>query len=110
MSYDVYLVVQSGDNELADVWARNMTSNVAPFWREIGVDLTGELNGKPGGTIVGVLREALLKYNRTKYLVDYDDFIRGDGKWGNVPIALEFLEELSVACKRHNRAILQVSY
>ncbi len=49
MSYDVCLTLETGGEEQAMVTcSRNMTSNVAPVWREADADLA-EMDGKKAG-------------------------------------------------------------
>lgn len=104
MSYDVSLNVHVNDGPC--VFDRNMTSNVAPMWREAGIDLR-LAKGALAGALVYRLNEAIqaMKTDQEKYLA-----MQPDNGWGDYNGALQFLVDLRDACVHFPTMTVQVSH
>ncbi|MGH3795966.1 MAG: hypothetical protein ACRDSP_13875 [Pseudonocardiaceae bacterium] len=100
MSYWVGLVL-AGDY-LTD---RNMTSNVAPMWREAGADLA-EFDGRAAAEVLPVLRTAIAAMEDDPAV--YEAMNPANG-WGDYDSCLEFLRELVKDFTAHPKATVVVS-
>ena len=84
----------------------NMTSNVAPVWRAAGVDLI-DLDGKTLHEAVPVVEPALARLEADPR--SFDQYVRGDGTWGDVESAIRLLRFIVDEGKRVQHGILRVS-
>ncbi len=72
MSYDVYLEIDTGNGNMAEVYWVNMTSNVAPMWRlAMGLNAIRGLHGRQAGDCIDELVVGLAhmqnEQNRPQY-------------------------------------------
>lgn len=105
MSYDVYLVVQTGPAASAVVFESNHTSNTSPMWRAAGCDLA-EAHGKTAPELAAQLTRAVADMeSRPEH---YRPMNPANG-WGSYDTALTFLRELLAACELHTFARVEVS-
>lgn len=105
MSYWVYLEIKQGQS-LADVFERNMTSNVAPMWRKAGANLA-ELDGKLGEWMIPPLTVAVV---RMKAEPDEYKKLNSPNGWGDYETTLAFLEDLLAACREHPQATFRANH
>jgi hypothetical protein len=86
MSYDVSINCSHGH----EAWSGNMTSNVAPMWREAGADLA-EFDGQTTEWAVSELRPALadMESNPEKYIA-----MEPSNNWGDYHGCKRFLETI----------------
>ncbi len=106
MSYDVWLVIDTGGPQPVEVTVgRNMTSNVGPMWRLAGADLA-EFHGRIAGDVLPLLDAAItdMRSNPAKYRA-----LNPANGWGNYERCLDFLRGLRADFENHPRAIVQVS-
>lgn len=107
MSYDVWLEIDTGGKEPAMVAdCGNMTSNVAPVWRAAFCDVA-LFDDRQAGDCVRHLVRGLENLHR-----DPDSFsslVRGDGSWGCVQDAIEYLEKLLTVFRAHPKCTVRVS-
>lgn len=105
MSYDVYLAIPTGGNSSACVFDRNMTSNVAPMWREAGADLAN-MDGKPATECTGALTAAIdaMRADPDKYRA-----MNPPNGWGSYESCLDYLTSIRDACVEHPACTLRVS-
>ena len=108
MSYWVYLRINTGGRNDAEIYSRNMTSNVAPMWRKAGIDLQ-ECDGKPVTDVLPVLRAAVAAINDPSEYAAYKALEPSNG-WGDYAGAVQFLEELLRACEDNPACTVDVSY
>lgn len=106
MSYDIYLHVDGGAGYGVCAFDRNMTSNVAPMWREAGCDLR-DLKGVLAWRAVDSLSAAI--DNMTNYPADYRKMEPANG-WGDYEGCLKFLTEIRDACRKYPTAEIGVSH
>lgn len=108
MSYDVYLTIDTGGEEPATVAdCGNMTSNVAPVWRHVGADIA-EFHGRTAFDCLPDLKLALKQLKATPRA--FDHLVRGDGSWGRVESAIEYLTRLERDFTAHPKATVYVSH
>jgi hypothetical protein len=108
MSYDVWLTIDTGGEEPATVAEPgNMTSNVAPVWRAVGADVS-EFDGKLATDCIAKVGWALIKLKAAPRA--FDHLVRGDGNWGTVESAIDFLERLDRDFRAHPKATVVVSW
>lgn len=105
MSYDVTLYIDTGAGNYICCFDSNMTSNVAPMWREAGADLA-KMHELPAWRAVDVLTAAI--DNMTNYPQDYRAMEPANG-WGDYDGCLEFLTSIRDACRKHPRAYISIS-
>lgn len=107
MSYDIWLVIDTGGTEPARVgeldW--NYTSNCGPMWRAAGADLA-EFDGKPAGECFPILTDAIaeLRANPEKYMA-----MNPPNGWGSYKSLIPALVELAKGLEPHPKAIVRVS-
>jgi hypothetical protein len=107
MSYDVWLEIDTGGPERASITqSRNMTSNVAPVWRAAFCDVA-LFDEKQAGDCVRHLVRGLDGLRRNPR--SFDNLVRGDGSWGTVESAIEFLEGLLADFRAHPKCTVRVS-
>lgn len=106
MSYDIWLVVDTGGDEPTEVGSNwNYTSNMAPAWCEAGADLAA-FAGKPAGECVAVLDEAIKQMIAEPE--KYKAFNAKNG-WGSYDTLLPALQRLFQNFRNHPKAIVRVS-
>ena len=106
MSYDVYIVIDTGAAEPVEVFWRNYTSNCGPMWRHAGADLQ-DFNGAPCTEAVGPLAEAVKRME-----ADPDTYraMNPANGWGDYESCLEFMRDIATACAEHTKASMRVSW
>lgn len=105
MSYDVYLEIDTGGDELVEVYDRNYTSNVSRMWRTAGVNLR-ELTGMVAADAVPLLDRAIGAMTAE---ADTYRAMNPPNGWGDYDGALTFLCDLRAACVKHPKTTLRVS-
>jgi hypothetical protein len=105
VSYDVWLEIDTGGGNTAYVFDRNMTSNVAPMWREAGADLA-EMDGKPAVDCWPALANACdnMVDNPEKYKA-----MNPPNGWGSYDTCLDFLRSIRDACQEHPACTVRIS-
>lgn len=107
MSYDVALTIDTGGDEPAVVAdCGNMTSNVAPVWRQAGADLD-EFDGRLARNCVDAVSAA--RRNLMRSPRSFDHLVRGNGSWGTVESAIDYLTRLERDFLAHPNATVAVS-
>ena len=106
MSYDISLSIDTGIGNMSQVEDWNYTSNVAPMWREAGVDLR-ELNGKAATLCAPLLSIAILEMERNP---DKYQAMNPANGWGDSDGCLSLLTMIRDACLLHPMAVLEVSW
>jgi hypothetical protein len=106
MSYWVHLEINTGAGNYADVYERNMTSNVAPMWRKAGADIA-EMNGKTATDCTEMLSAAIntMRAEPTTY-----EAMNPANRWGDYAGCIDFLTDLRDACVQHPDCIVRVSH
>lgn len=110
MSYDVHVNCHTCGEDLMG-GRSNMTSNVSAVWTEAGAPLR-DWGGKTACTVLPALQAAIHRlsdipaYERE----EWTQMVRGDGSWGTVDSAREFLTRIRDACCRDPFATLSVSH
>jgi len=108
VSYDIYLEVDTGAEDLATVVEiGNYTSNVAGMWaRALGRRLY-ELGGMNAADALPLLEAAVCAMR-----ADPDGYRELDpaNGWGRYEGALEYLDRLRGACARHPKTQIRVSH
>jgi hypothetical protein len=105
MSYDVWLEVDTGGAEPAQVgesW--NQTSNVAPMWRAAGADLA-EFHGMLAADCVPQLQAAIT--NMVEQPDKYTPMNPPNG-WGSYDTCLGFLRGLLAEFVKHPKATVHI--
>lgn len=105
MSYDVYLEISTGAGNTADVFDRNMTSNVAPMWRKAGADIA-EMDGKTAADCAPLLAAAVTAMEIDPAAYRLMDPPNG---WGSYETCLDFLVSVRDACVEHPACTIRVS-
>lgn len=107
MSYDVYLAISTGPDPDAYAYAfsDNYTSNVAPMWRDAGIDLR-EWHGQPAIELCQPLRSAISDMTTRP---DHYLALEPTNGWGDYNGALRFLIDLAAACETHPYTVVRVS-
>lgn len=97
MSYDVDLIVETGPKHYASAWDSNITYNLVPMMRAVGIELK-ELHGADALSTWRLLADACgkLAAHPDKYVVH-----NPPNGWGNYDICLEFLRDFRDACLNH---------
>lgn len=105
MSYDVSLVIDTGDSEPHEVASHNHTSNTARMWRAAGCDIA-EFHGKSAVEFHAALTAAIIEI-----AADPDAYRQYDATngWGDLESTLGFLRDLQGACARHPKTTVAVS-
>lgn len=107
MSYDVYLEADTGGPDLVDVWWANHTSNTSRMWSiALGDKSLRDLDGHEAGVEVERLAAAVARMEAAPRF--YRRFNPENG-WGSYDTALDFLRELTDACRRHPKTTIRVS-
>ena len=106
MSYDIYLTVDTGGPEPAQVgndW--NFTSNCAPMWRAAGIDFAA-ISGSTAYWVTPYLELAIENLK-----ADPDRFraMNAANGWGIYDQLIPALEELLAEWRRHPMATVSVS-
>lgn len=108
MSYDIYLEVDTGAEDLTPVVEiGNYTSNVSPMWAQaLGCRLY-ELDGMGAADALPKLEAgvAAMRADPDGYL----DLNPANG-WGRYEGALEYLDRLRAACAEHPKTRIRVSH
>lgn len=105
MSYDVSLYIDTGAGGSAEVFWRNMTSNVAPMWRKAGADLA-EFQGKAADACVEPLAKAIaaMEADPGTYKA-----MNPETGWGDYTGCLDFLKSIHEACVTHPACVVHIS-
>lgn len=105
MSYDVWLVIDTGGPEPGHVGAsHNMTWNVAPMWRLAGADV-GEFHDRLAGDLLPDLDKAISEMETNPG--PYEALNPGNG-WGSYETCLGFLRNLRADFRAHPKATVKV--
>lgn len=106
MSYDFSLDIDTGCGNTVCIWDCNITSNVAPMWREAGIDFRA-MDGAPAIQVAVALRPAVsaMAADPTTYRA-----MNPDNGWGDADGCLRFLRDLLEACEMHPNTVLRVSW
>lgn len=130
MSYDVTVHLDGGAGQEVECWWGNMTSNVSSLWTEAlalpekpwirdGETITHAdgtpamnrglnlLDGAPCSEAAGILADAVRRAKT--WSPDKVASIDAPNGWGTGREAIEFLEEIALACARFPRGTLRVS-
>lgn len=115
MSYDVYLVVDTGrtytdhrDGTIkpnpVSVWETNYTSNCSRMWCTAGVDLH-DLEGMSASEAAPRLEAAIeeMRTNPGKYKA-----MNPENGWGDYDSALQFLNDIRNACRLHPKTTVHI--
>jgi hypothetical protein len=106
MSYDIWLLMDTGGPEPATVWdGWNYTSNCGPMWRQAGADLA-EFEGKTAGECLPILRAAIEELQA--HPIKYKAMDPPNG-WGSYDTLVPALDELADGFSRHPKATVRVS-
>lgn len=105
MSYDVYLMIDTGGPEPYTFGDWNYTSNCAPMWREAGADLA-EFHGKLAGECAPILEKAIDVMRREPERFKAMNPPNGWGDYDSVIDRLVYLVEMLEA---HPKATVVVS-
>ncbi len=105
MSYDIWLIIDTGGPEPAHVggdW--NCTSNCAPMWRAAGADLA-EFNGRKAADCLPVLDAAIQKMQ-----ADPETYraMNPPNGWGDYDSLVRALERLAQELRYHPKATVRV--
>lgn len=107
MSYwfSLFNIVDAEDPEW-EVFSENMTSNVAPMWREAGCDLR-DLKSWKAKDCVKPLCDAInrMKADPKKYRA-----MNPANGWGNYDSCVEFLVHCHDACLANPESIVHISH
>lgn len=110
MSYDGWLVIDTGGDEPATVAELgNCTSNVAPMWRralhEAGEDIRlRDTEGRTAGEVLPLLRRAVTHMEGHPGV--YKAMNPANG-WGDYEGALNYLRGVAELCQRHPKTTLR---
>ncbi len=109
MSYDTYMMMDTGGETLATVCEiGNMTSNVSPMWtKALGFPLS-DMEGWTGKECAPHLERALKVIGNPETRSDFEAMNPSNG-WGNVGSAEEYLKDIFGVCKMHPKAKLFIS-
>lgn len=110
MSYDGWLVIDTGGPEMAEVVELgNYTSNVAPMWRKAlsaaGEDIRlSDTGGRISAEVLPLLQSAVA------HMREHPDEYRPldpENGWGDYEGALTYLAKVADECERNPRTSLQ---
>lgn len=107
MSYDIWAKCPCGcPNCKFEYVDWNYTSNMAPAWREAGVDLA-EFHGKTCGELADALTVSidLMEKDRDEYARLFDS----PNGWGSIETLIPALKALQRQCSQRRGAHLEVS-
>ena len=106
VSYDVSLWIDTGAGNEAEIGWWNMTSNVAPMWRDAGVDLRDLKDVKAADAVgpLGIAAQNLVN-DPARYRA-----MNPENGWGSYDGCLKFIETLRDACRAHPNAVVRVSH
>lgn len=101
MSYCVSLTIRTSNDDLepgawATIWSETITSNLAPMWREAGLDLA-ECHGQNAGECEASIRAAADAIERD--VMRFAKLSPANG-WGDLPGCVAFLRRLSLKCRQ----------
>lgn len=105
MSYDVSLEIETGGDSSAQVFWRNMTSNVAPMWRKAGADIA-DMDGRTAAECAPILAAAVTAMETDPAAYKLMDPPNG---WGSYETCLDFLRSIHAACVEHPACSISVS-
>lgn len=108
MSYDVYMVIDAGGDELATVCDVGIyTWNVSEmYYACLGDGGINSLKGKKGKTVIGKLRRAIRKMQDNPVVYKKLNPVNG---WGDYPGAMKYLREILDACIKYPKATVRVA-
>lgn len=107
MSYDLWADCPCGCPNCNFEYVNwNYTSNMAPAWREAGVDLA-EYHGKTCGELADALGPAIQKMQQNE--ADYARRFNSPNGWGKMSNLIPALERLRIDCNQRRDARLGVS-
>lgn len=107
MSYDAYMMIDTGRQSAIVQDIGNYTSNVSRMWfLALGGKRLGELDNKYGFEAAAELTNAIAYMER-----DQDTFraMNPDNDWGDYQGALNYLKRIRDACLMHPIAKLSIS-
>lgn len=109
MSYDVYLMIDTGGDVPAPVTeGRNYTYNCAAMFRlALGGNGINDLHGMRARDAVGRLEAAVAHMSHPDNEPTYRALNPKNG-WGKHETATEFLADVLKDCRRHPRATIEV--
>lgn len=107
MSWDTYLVIDTGGEELAEVAdLGNYTYNVSPMY----YDVFGTLGFRSIDKMLAkdatpILEKAIgkLESNPSKYRA-----MEPENKWGNYDGAVQYLKDILHGCRKHPKATINI--
>lgn len=108
MSYDIYLVIDTGGPAPALVAEiGNYTSNVVPMWaKALGFPLA-DLHERNAGDCINRLKSAVLEMKNN--WAEFEELNPSNG-WGDALGACSYLTELAEACEKHPKATIEISH
>lgn len=108
MSYDVYLVIDTGGAEPVSVTnSRNYTYNCSPMFRHaFGGDGLHNIDGKTGAHACPLLEAAVSNMRSSP---DFYRTMNPPNGWGKYETALKFLENIAADCRDHPKATVRIS-
>lgn len=108
MSYDVYLAIDTGGGEMADVVEiGNYTSNVAPMWHKaLPPDGIAGLDGRRCDEVEAALGAAVERMEQQP-----DEYIplEPENGWGDYGGATAYLKRLAIEASKHPACVIRVS-
>ena len=108
MSYWVSLNVDTGGEELSEVWSSNMTSNVSGIWRRVIGRPLHEFDQKPAIELGDAIDDGIWKASVPSFVEECRKLEPGNG-WGDFESAIEYLRSIADACRSHPKTIVCVS-
>ena len=109
MSYDAYMMMNTGLEDCSVEYIGNMTSNVSGMWTlALGFPLR-QLEGRTGEECIPNLERAVSHIRHPQNVEAYKKLNPPNG-WGNHEYAAEYLEKILAACRRHPKAKLHLSH
>lgn len=107
MSWDTYLVIDTGGEELAEVAdLGNYTYNVAPMYYDVFGNLGLRLlDGLLAKNAIPILKIAIneLESNPSKYRA-----MEPENEWGNYEGAVRYLKVILRGCMKHPKATIHI--
>lgn len=111
LDFDLEMNLDTGDTEpfRVELFSGNLTHNVTPMWQLAGCyEALYESHGKLAQDVLPCLTLALSHMRNSAHLSAYEALNPKNG-WGSVRTAVEFLSEVTGACRRHPKATISIS-
>lgn len=110
MSYDVYLEIDTGADEPAEIWWGNMTSNVSGMWRKAmpHTDGLAGFDGMKALSATAVLDAGLQRLQDPAEREAFEAMAPSNG-WGSHQSATRFVSDILAACRAHPRTTIRIS-